>query len=79
MPDIGGLLPVYVADRYEGFEVKTFLELDEAELDAYLSRNVDAVREVAARSRPDVALANHARDGPGDPGAGARATTCPTR
>ncbi len=64
VPDIGGLLPVYVADRYEGFEVKTFLELDEAELDAYLSRNVDAVRDVAARSRPDVALANHAVMGP---------------
>src|SRR3954462_13708151 len=27
IPDIGGLLPVFVADRYEGFEVKTFPEL----------------------------------------------------
>ncbi len=26
-PDIGGLLPVYVRDSYEGFEVKTFGEL----------------------------------------------------
>ena len=33
-PDIGGLLPVYVKDPYEGFEVKAFEELSEAELDA---------------------------------------------
>src|SRR4051794_6745065 len=26
-PDIGGLLPVYVFDTYEGFEVKTFDDL----------------------------------------------------
>ena len=28
VPDIGGLLPVYVADRYEGFRVKTFPRAD---------------------------------------------------
>ena len=28
--DIGGLLPVYVHDTYEGFEVKTFAELTDA-------------------------------------------------
>ncbi len=28
-PDIGGLLPVYVKDPYEGFEVKAFPELTE--------------------------------------------------
>ena len=42
-PDIGGLLPVYVHDRYEGFEVKTFPELTDAELDRYLDANVAAV------------------------------------
>src|SRR5436305_14802402 len=46
-PDIGRLLPVYVTDPYEGFEVKTFTELNEAELDRYLAPNVDAVRAVA--------------------------------
>src|SRR6266498_3194838 len=64
VPDIGGLLPVYVADRYEGFEVKTFLECSDAEIDAYVRSNVDAVREVVAGARPDVALANHAVMGP---------------
>jgi glycosyltransferase involved in cell wall biosynthesis len=63
-PDIGELLPVYVADRYQGVEARPFPELSEAEVDAYVQRNVDAVREVAERVRPDVALANHLVMGP---------------
>src|SRR3954453_596387 len=64
-PDIGGLLPVYVKDPYEGFEVKTFPELSEAELDRYLEANVAAVREVAeVAGGVDLALANHLVMGP---------------
>ena len=63
-PDLGGLLPVYVADRYEGLVAKPFQDLTEAELDGYLSRNVAAVREVAERVAPDLALANHLVMGP---------------
>ncbi|HEV7362858.1 MAG TPA: glycosyltransferase [Solirubrobacteraceae bacterium] len=63
-PDIGGLLPVYVTDRYEGTEARAFPELSDAELDRYLERNVAAVAEVAARVNPDVALANHLVMGP---------------
>jgi glycosyltransferase involved in cell wall biosynthesis len=64
-PEIGGLLPVYVRDRYEGFEVKTFPELTDAELDLYIDANVAAVREVAARAGEiDAALANHLVMGP---------------
>jgi glycosyltransferase involved in cell wall biosynthesis len=63
-PDIAGLLPLYVADRYEGIEAKPFPELTDEELDRYLERNVAAVREVADRARPDVALANHLVMGP---------------
>jgi hypothetical protein len=29
VPDIGRVLPVYVADRYEGFDALPFPELDE--------------------------------------------------
>jgi glycosyltransferase involved in cell wall biosynthesis len=59
-PDIGGLLPVYVVDRYEGFEVKAFPDMSDAELDRYLDTNVAAVRDVvAAAGAPDAALANH--------------------
>jgi glycosyltransferase involved in cell wall biosynthesis len=63
-PDLGGLLPVYVADRYDGVEARPFPELSDAEVDGYLERNVAAVREVAERARPDLALANHLVMGP---------------
>ncbi|HTR74697.1 MAG TPA: glycosyltransferase family 4 protein [Solirubrobacterales bacterium] len=64
-PDIGGLLPVYVKDPYPGFEVKTFDELTEAELDRYIDTNVAAVRDVAsAVGGIDAALANHLVMGP---------------
>src|SRR5918992_5013986 len=46
-PDIGGLLPLYVADRYEGIEARPFPELSADELDRYVDANVAAVREVA--------------------------------
>lgn len=64
-PDIGGLLPVYVKDPYEGFVVKAFPELSDAELDHYIDANVAAVREVAtAAGGIDAALANHLVMGP---------------
>jgi glycosyltransferase involved in cell wall biosynthesis len=64
-PDIGGLLPVYVKDPYEGFEVKTFPELTEAELAHYIEANVAAVRDVASKvGGIDAALANHEVMGP---------------
>jgi glycosyltransferase involved in cell wall biosynthesis len=63
-PDIGGLLPLYVADRYEGVDARPFQELSPAEVDRYVEANVAAVREVAERVRPDVALANHLVMGP---------------
>jgi glycosyltransferase involved in cell wall biosynthesis len=64
-PDIGGLLPVYVKDPYEGFEVKAFPELTEEELARYVDANVAAVRGVAGSAGGvDVALANHLVMGP---------------
>jgi glycosyltransferase involved in cell wall biosynthesis len=64
-PEIGGLLPVYVKDPYEGFEVKAFPELSEAEIDRYLEANVAAVRAVAAATGGiDAGLANHLVMGP---------------
>jgi glycosyltransferase involved in cell wall biosynthesis len=64
-PDIEGLLPVYVKDPYEGFEVKAFPELSDSELDRYIDANVAAVREVAvATGGFDAALAGHLVMGP---------------
>ena len=63
-PDIGGTLPVYVADRYEGFEARPFPSLTDAEIEHYIAANAAAIREVAALAEPDVALANHLVMGP---------------
>jgi glycosyltransferase involved in cell wall biosynthesis len=63
-PDIGGLLPVYVADRYEWMEARPFQELSESQLERYIAANVGAVEEVAALCDPDAALANHLVMGP---------------
>jgi glycosyltransferase involved in cell wall biosynthesis len=60
-PDIGRILPVYVADRYDGFHAKPYPELTDGELRHYLDANVAAVR---AAPDPDVALANHLVMGP---------------
>lgn len=64
-PDIHGLLPVYVKDPYEGFEVKSFPELTDAELDRYIDANVSAVRDLAERVGGfEAALAGHLVMGP---------------
>jgi glycosyltransferase involved in cell wall biosynthesis len=64
-PDIHGLLPVYVKDPYEGFEVKAFPEMTDDELNRYIGANVAAVRSVAeAVGSFDAALAGHLVMGP---------------
>jgi glycosyltransferase involved in cell wall biosynthesis len=64
-PDIHGLLPVYVKDPYEGFEVKAFPELTDEELERYIDANVTVVRDVAESVGGfDAALANHLVMGP---------------
>jgi glycosyltransferase involved in cell wall biosynthesis len=63
-PDIGPLLPVYVADRYEGIEARTFAACSEAEVARYIDANVAAVRELVELVEPQIALANHLVMGP---------------
>ncbi len=63
-PALGGILPTYVADRYEGVTALLYNELSDEQVEDYLARNVAAVREVIARAKPDIALANHLVMGP---------------
>ena len=63
-PDIGRLLPVYVADAYEGFDARPFPELSDDELEHYIAANASAVRDVGERFGVDVGLANHLVMGP---------------
>jgi glycosyltransferase involved in cell wall biosynthesis len=55
-PDVGGLLPVFVHDRYEGYEVKLVQDCSRAELDAWVEANANAVRE---RGPADLLYVNH--------------------
>ena len=61
-PDIGRVLPVYVADRYEGFDAKPYPELSDARARP-LPRGERRGR-AGRRPTPDVALANHLVMGP---------------
>jgi glycosyltransferase involved in cell wall biosynthesis len=59
-PDIGGVLPVFVLDRYEGLQAKLLGELTPAERDRYIELNAAAVRELLPA---DVVFANHVLPG----------------
>ncbi|MHB8242429.1 MAG: glycosyltransferase family 4 protein [Solirubrobacteraceae bacterium] len=63
-PDIGDLLPVYVADIYEGIEARPFSQCTDEEVRRYIAANVAAVSEVVDLAKPQVALANHLVMGP---------------
>ena len=63
-PDIGGLLPVYVYDDYEGFTVKRFVDLSEDELARYVDRNVVAMETVLRSINPDAVITGHEVMGP---------------
>ena len=55
-PEIGGILPVFVLDRYEGVEARLLQELPREERARYVELNAAAVRtELPA----DVVFANH--------------------
>jgi glycosyltransferase involved in cell wall biosynthesis len=55
-PDVEGLLPVFVLDRYEGYEVKLLQDCSSAELDGWVASNAAAVR---AELPADVVFCNH--------------------
>ena len=55
-PDIGGLLPVFVLDRYEGLEAKLLPDLTAVERGHYVAANVAALH---ALGPADVVFANH--------------------
>jgi glycosyltransferase involved in cell wall biosynthesis len=55
-PDIGGVLPTFVLDRYEGLEAKLLPELTPEERDRYVLLNAAAV---GAELPADLVFANH--------------------
>jgi glycosyltransferase involved in cell wall biosynthesis len=55
-PEVGGLLPVFVLDRYEGYVVKRLQECTRVELDDWVEANATALRE---RGPADLIYVNH--------------------
>ena len=69
-PEIGGVLPVFVLDRYEGLEARLLPELSRGERERYVELNAAAVRE---QLPADLVFANHVLlGGPVGAAAGAR-------
>jgi glycosyltransferase involved in cell wall biosynthesis len=56
LPDIGGLLPVFVLDRYEGMEAKLLQDTSSEERDRFVESNASVLRELAPA---DLVFANH--------------------
>ena len=64
-PRIGNLLPVFVIDRYEGFDaVRRFVDLTDEQLESYLEANVEALRAAISWHDSQVVIAGHAVPGP---------------
>ena len=55
-PDVAGLLPVFVLDRYQGYEVKLLQDCSRSELETWVEANAAAVRE---RLPADLVFCNH--------------------
>ena len=55
-PDIGGLLPVFVLDEYEGLRAKLVQDMTEDERTRYVAANADALRQ---HLPADLVFANH--------------------
>jgi glycosyltransferase involved in cell wall biosynthesis len=55
-PDVGGLLPVFVLDRYEGLAVRLLQDLTREERERFVELNAAALRE---RLPADLVFANH--------------------
>jgi glycosyltransferase involved in cell wall biosynthesis len=71
-PDVGGLLPVFVLDRYDGYRVELVQECAPEELANWVEANAAAMRE---RLPADLVFANHVLlGGPVGAATGARYT-----
>jgi glycosyltransferase involved in cell wall biosynthesis len=55
-PDVGGLLPVFVLDRYEGYQVKLVQDCSRGELETWVEANARALRD---HGPADLIFVNH--------------------
>jgi len=55
-PDVGRLLPVFVLDHYDGYEVRRLQDCTRSELDGWVDANASAIRDLLPA---DVVFTNH--------------------
>lgn len=55
-PDVGPYLPVFVLDRYEGFEARRLHEMGRSDVDRFVERSAAALRELLPA---DLVFTNH--------------------
>lgn len=59
VPNIGGRLPVYVKDKYEGYEAEEIPQLSKEELEYYIDCNAKAIKACLQNEKPDMVISNH--------------------
>ncbi len=59
IPDLEGILPVYVYDVYEGFKVKELHLMSKDEIDAYAEKNIWVIEKVLKESDIELVISNH--------------------
>ena len=58
-PNLHGILPVFVLDKYEGYTVKEFHNMPLDEIENYIFYNVKAIKTVLDKIEPDFIQTNH--------------------
>ena len=59
LPDLEGVLPVFVYDAYEGFQVKELHLMSTEEIDAYAAKNIWVIEEILEVNNVDLVISNH--------------------
>ncbi len=59
IPDLEGILPVYVYDVYDGFQVKELHLMSKEEIDAYAAKNIWVIGKVLQENDTDLVISNH--------------------
>ncbi|MCF7792232.1 MAG: glycosyltransferase family 4 protein [Victivallales bacterium] len=60
VPDINNILPAFIIDKYEGYEVKTIQEMDDKEIETHISMVAGVLRNICVHQKVDRVFANHA-------------------
>lgn len=58
-PNLNGFLPVYVYDKYQGYDVKTFTDCSKGELEDYIEDNRQAIDTAIKNTHTDLVWTNH--------------------